>query len=91
MASQAKGDLRAKARSASPLWGGPFHVVLGQRLRWMRLRRGLTLKALAARLGWPVKRVSQHERGTKRVHPEELIAYALLYRVRVSSFFRDLG
>jgi ribosome-binding protein aMBF1 (putative translation factor) len=75
---------------ASPRCGQLLEIVLGQRLRWMRRKRGLSLKALSSRLGWPVKRISQHERGTRRMHPDELIAYARLYRVRISSFFRDL-
>jgi transcriptional regulator with XRE-family HTH domain len=74
---------------ASPYSGQALQVVLGRQLRWTRLKRGLTLKAVASSLGWSVKRISQHEHGTNRIHPDELITYALLYRVRISSFFRS--
>jgi DNA-binding XRE family transcriptional regulator len=67
----------------------PLHVVLGRRLRRLRIERGLRRRTVAARLGLSVERVEGHERGTTRIEARELVAYAQFFGVRLSTFFRD--
>jgi DNA-binding XRE family transcriptional regulator len=73
----------------SPTCGDPLSVVLGRRLRWLRVERGLSRKEVAERMRIPVEHVEGHERGTRRMEPHNLVAYARLFRVRISDFFKD--
>jgi hypothetical protein len=73
--------------SAAP--AEPLQLVLGRRLRWLRVERGLSRKAVAARLRLPVALVERHERGTGQIKAEQLVAYARLFGVRISLFFCD--
>jgi len=67
--------------------GEPLQVVLGRRLRRLRLERGFDREGVAARLGVPVDHVAAHERGIRRFKAQELLAYGRLLEVRISSFF----
>jgi DNA-binding XRE family transcriptional regulator len=73
----------------SPICGDPLSVVLGRRLRWLRVERGWSREQVAKRLRVPVAHVEGHERGTRRMEPRDLTAYARLFRVRISDFFKD--
>jgi hypothetical protein len=75
-------------RTAVPR-GAPLSVVLGRRLRWLRVERGLRREQVAKRLRVPVEHVEGHERGTRRIEARDLIAYARLFRVRISDFFKE--
>jgi Helix-turn-helix domain len=65
-------------------------VLLGQRLRWLRIRCGLSRRTVAVRLGFSGGCVEGHERGTGTIEAGDLVAYIRLYRVRVADLFRDL-
>ena len=67
----------------------PLSIVLGRRLRWLRVERRLSRKHVAERLGVPIENVEGHERGTRRMEPRNLVGYARLFRVRISEFFKD--
>jgi hypothetical protein len=67
----------------------PLSVVLGRRLRWLRVERGWSRKHVATRLRIPVNHVEGHERGTRQIKARELAAYARLFRARISDFFKD--
>jgi transcriptional regulator with XRE-family HTH domain len=67
----------------------PLHVGLGRRLRRLRVERGWSREQVAKRLRVPVAHVKGHERGTRRIEPRDLVAYARLFRVRISDFFID--
>jgi ribosome-binding protein aMBF1 (putative translation factor) len=73
----------------SPGCGDPLLEVLGRRLRWLRTERGWSRNQVAERLRMPVQHVRGHERGTRRMEPRNLSAYARLFRVRISDFFKD--
>jgi hypothetical protein len=73
----------------SPSCGEPLSVVLGRRLRWLRVERGWSRRIVATRLGVPVGHVEGHERGTRQIEARELVAYAQLFRVRLSDFFKE--
>jgi DNA-binding XRE family transcriptional regulator len=69
--------------------GDPLSELLGRRLRWLRIERGWRREQVAKRLGVRVAHVEGHERGTRRIEPRDLVAYARLFRVRLSDFFKD--
>jgi Helix-turn-helix domain len=73
----------------APMAAEPLQVVLGRRLRCLRVERGLSCKIVAARLRLPVKLIERHEQGTGRIQPHQLLAYARLFDIRISGFFRD--
>jgi ribosome-binding protein aMBF1 (putative translation factor) len=81
------------ANAASPLsapgCGDLLSEVLGRRLRWLRTERGWSRNHVAERLRMPVQNVRGHERGSRRLEPRDLSAYARLFRVRISDFFKD--
>jgi hypothetical protein len=77
------------ARLGAPRMDEPLSIVLGRRLRWLRVERRLSRKHVAERLGVPVENVEGHERGTRRMEPRDLVAYVHLFRVRISEFFKD--
>jgi hypothetical protein len=79
------------AEEAQPAVGAPLNVVLGRRLRRLRVRRGVSRKILSARLRVAVTHVEGHECGTKKIEAHELLAYARFFGVRISSFFRAPG
>lgn len=68
-----------------------FHTVLGCRLRWLRVERGLSCSAVAAQLDVPPKLVAAQERGKRRIAPHELAAYVRLYGIRISTLFSELS
>jgi DNA-binding transcriptional regulator YiaG len=74
---------------AVPRAGEPVSVVLGRRLRWLRVERGLSRKQVAERLRVPVEHVEGHERGIRRIDPRDLVEYARLFRARISDFFKE--
>jgi hypothetical protein len=73
----------------SPTCGDPLSVVLGRRLRRLRVKRGWSREQVAKRRRVPLARVEGHERGTQRMEPRDLAAYVRLLRVRISDFFDD--
>ena len=73
----------------APTAAEPLQVVLGRRLQCLRVERGLSRKIVAARLRLPVKLIERHEQGTGRIQPHQLLAYARLFDIRISGFFRD--
>lgn len=68
-----------------------FHAVLGCRLRWLRIERGISRNTVAALLGIPLKLVVAQERGKRRIAPYELVAYSRFYKVKLSGLFHDLS
>jgi transcriptional regulator with XRE-family HTH domain len=82
--------VRARSCQRAALHDGePMLVVLGRRLRWLRVERGWSRRIVATRLGVPVEHVEGHERGSRPIEPRELIAYARLFGIRISEFFKD--
>jgi hypothetical protein len=77
------------AQLGTPRTGEPLSIVLGRRLRWLRVERGWSRRTLATRLRAPIEHIEGHERGTRPIEARELVAYARLFRVRISEFFKD--
>src|SRR5450755_475886 len=61
----------------------PYVLALGQRLRSVRKRAGLSLAALEEASGgrWSIEVTGSWERGDRRISPENLIAIAAFYDV----------
>jgi DNA-binding XRE family transcriptional regulator len=76
-------------RPGPPSYALTLFVVIGRRLRRLRVERGVSRDTVAARLGLPVKHIEAHERGKRRIEPPELAAYAGLYGVPLSSLFAE--
>jgi ribosome-binding protein aMBF1 (putative translation factor) len=74
----------------SPGCGHPLSELVGRRLRWLRVERGWSRKEVAERLRMSVEHIEGHERGTRRMEPRDLSAYARLFHVRIIDFFREL-
>jgi hypothetical protein len=74
----------------SPVTAAPLNVVLGRRLRRLRIERGWSTRTVADRLGLPVDHVEEHEGGVRRIEAGELVAYVKLYDVTIAELFRDL-
>jgi hypothetical protein len=62
---------------------------LGERLRLLRIARGVSLEEMASLLGLTVRDVHEHERGIKRIPASRLVEYAETLEVRLSRFFAD--
>ena len=75
--------------SVAPMTAEPLQVVLGRRLRWLRVERGLSRKIVAGRLRLSERVIERHEQGIGRIQPHQLVAYARLFEMRISGFFRD--
>jgi ribosome-binding protein aMBF1 (putative translation factor) len=67
----------------------PLRRVLGRRLSWLRVERGMSLKTVADRLGLPLELIEGYELGTATIQARQLVAYARLFDVPISSFFQD--
>jgi transcriptional regulator with XRE-family HTH domain len=63
--------------------------VLGKRIQMIRISRGLSREALAARLGLSTRDLRSYERGTKRMQPALLLRLVAVLDVRISAIFAD--
>ena len=49
----------------SPRYDEPLSLVLGRRLRWIRVERSMSRKQVAERVGVPVGHIEGHEHGVR--------------------------
>ncbi|MFT4148606.1 MAG: helix-turn-helix transcriptional regulator [Paracoccaceae bacterium] len=63
---------------------------IGERLLELRQARGLTLVAVAKRLGISYQQVQKYERGSSTLPAPRLYELAHVYEVAPAEFFRDL-
>ncbi len=64
------------------------HRALADILRELREGAGLTQRALAERLGWPLVTVQRNETGQRRVAAEELFPLANVFNTTPERIFR---
>ena len=64
----------------------PIDRHVGERLRAIRERQGLSVEALATRVGIPAAQLAAHETG-ERIRPEALYAIARTLNVLIAEFF----
>ena len=63
---------------------------VGEDIRALRKARGLTLVAVAKRLGITYQQVQKYERGSSSLSVSRLYEFAQVYEIAPSEFFRDL-
>jgi transcriptional regulator with XRE-family HTH domain len=64
--------------------------VIAQRIRAMRIERGLTQHALADKLGLSFQQLQKYEQGRNRVSAGRLAQIAEIFRLDVAYFFNGL-
>lgn len=69
----------------------PVDVTVGNRVREMRIRKGLSQQALGEQVGVSFQQIQKYERGTNRMGSSRLVQIADVLDVPVSSFFDGLG
>lgn len=69
----------------------PVDVTVGNRVREMRIRKGLSQQALGERVGVSFQQIQKYERGTNRMGSSRLVQIADVLDVPVASFFDGLG
>jgi transcriptional regulator with XRE-family HTH domain len=65
-------------------------LAAGQRIRALRLERGLSLRGLARRCGVPYYQLSKIEAGTRPIRPPVLAALALFFDVTTDDLLQDV-
>ncbi len=68
-----------------------FYVRLGQRLRALRIRAGLSQSALGARLGRSASAIDRYEMGQRRIAIADLQRLAKILGVSPESFLERPG
>ena len=66
-------------------------VTVGNSVREMRIRKGLSQQALGEQVGVSFQQIQKYERGTNRMGSSRLVQIADVLDVPVSSFFEGLG
>jgi transcriptional regulator with XRE-family HTH domain len=61
--------------------------LIGHRLRWLRIEKGLTLREMAEKLGVAAQTISNYERGANMPKSPMLIALAKFFKCKTSFFF----
>ena len=73
-----------RARRKGP---DPRDIEVGQRVRALRLERGLSQTALATRLGLTFQQVQKYEKGSNRISASRLQAIAEIFQVSIGDLF----
>jgi transcriptional regulator with XRE-family HTH domain len=68
----------------------PVDVTVGNRVREMRIRKGLSQQSLGEHVGVSFQQIQKYERGTNRMGSSRLVQIANVLEVPVSSFFEGL-
>jgi transcriptional regulator with XRE-family HTH domain len=63
----------------------PFRVLVGQRVRDLRLARGLSQRGLAERLGFSASRLSKYESGAREMPLETMVQLGHVLEVQVDA------
>ena len=73
-----------------PLGPDPTDVHVGERLRALRKRAGVSQGHLASTMGITFQQIQKYERGDNRMSASKLLVAARVLGVRVSDFFQGL-
>lgn len=68
----------------------PVDVTVGNRVREMRIRKGLSQQSLGEHVGVSFQQIQKYERGTNRMGSSRLVQIANVLEVPVASFFEGL-
>jgi len=69
----------------------PVDVTVGNRVREMRIRKGMSQQTLGERVGVSFQQIQKYERGSNRMGSSRLVQIADVLDVPVGSFFDGLG
>lgn len=69
----------------------PRDVEVGKRVRFYRMKAGLSQEAVGNALDLTFQQIQKYEKGTNRIAPSRLLGMAKLFKVPVSSFFGSDG
>lgn len=64
-----------------------LNIIIGNNIRKLRKRDGLTAKELGIYLGITQQQVSRYERGINQVHIDLLNQLSFLFKVQIELFF----
>ncbi len=78
-----------KQNTNRPRRAGPEDIAFGQKIRALRLERGLTQEELGRAVGVTFQQVQKYERGANRVSAARLQKLADAFEVPVTFFYRD--
>ena len=67
----------------------PVDLLVGQRVRFLRLGCGMSQTGLASHLGLTFQQVQKYEKGTNRISASKLVEIAQALSVDVSDLFSD--
>lgn len=76
-----------EGQQVSPKRIQPVDVHVGQRIRALRVQRGLSQQSLADAAGLTFQQVQKYEKGTNRVSASRLAEFAQVLGVEVGNFF----
>ena len=68
----------------------PVDVAVGNRMRELRIRSGMTQQTLAEKVGVSFQQVQKYEKGANRMGASRLIQVAGILNVPVSALFQDI-
>lgn len=79
------------AKEKSPVQGVPhaIDIHVGNRIRSLRLERGLSQEDLGAEVGVSYQQIQKYERGTNRVSASRLYALAVALEIGIEWFFAE--
>ena len=69
----------------------PVDRLVGQRVRLLRVSRGMSQSTLAAALDLTFQQVQKYEKGTNRISASKLYEIAKVLNVSLASLFEDAG
>src|SRR5579862_2545709 len=69
----------------------PVDRLVGQPVRTLRVKRGMSQTALGSHLGITFQQIQKYEKGTNRISASKLHDIAGLLGVEIGSFFADAG
>ncbi len=64
---------------------------VGRRLKFIRLRRGLTQKQVADEIGISFQQIQKYEQGMNRISASRLWQFSHIMEVDISDFFTEAG
>jgi transcriptional regulator with XRE-family HTH domain len=67
----------------------PIDRLVGQRVRLLRLARGVSQSMVASKLGLTFQQLQKYERGTNRISASKLFEIAAVLGVGVADLFQD--
>lgn len=68
----------------------PLHEIIGNRIRVVRIAKGMSQQALSDKLGLSFQQVQKYEKGTNRLDAARLIQIAEVLEVDVMDIYGDL-